>query len=263
MLPCPCVYFVPLGGFMFYDGLTKTVMAGQLVAMVLFSITGLSLLVATGLAFAGWIPWVELAISFAGEPVPWAGQAMQLGLTALFLLLAVYVPTNRQVMMLEATHRKFAISMDDITRAYQTVHLADRKKAFEMTREFDAVRERYEYLRKHPDLPEIDAELLTIAAQMSQQSQDLAQSFAEDRVQRAEDSLRQRKEDAVLLKNRIENANAVSRDLRRQIDDVEFEESSAASQLMRLREDLAELETRIAGSVSQKGPHLRSVSDAS
>ncbi|MEM7724690.1 MAG: DNA repair protein, partial [Pseudomonadota bacterium] len=147
--------------------------------------------------------------------------------------------------------------------SYKAVHLADRQKAFKMTREFDAVRERYEHLRKHPDLPEIDAELLTIAAQMSQQSQDLAQSFAEDRVQRAEESLHQRKEDAELLQARIENANAVSRELRRQIDDVEFEESSAASQLMRLREDLAELETRITGSVSAKGPHLRPVSDAS
>ncbi|MEM7752043.1 MAG: DNA repair protein [Pseudomonadota bacterium] len=248
---------------MIYDGFTKTVMAGQLVAMALFSITGLALLIATGLAFAGVIPWPELAIFYGGEAVPWAGQAAQIAVTALFLLLAIYVPSNRHVMMLEATHRKFALSMDDITKAYKAVHLADRQKAFQMTREFDAVRERYEHLRKHPDLPEIDAELLTIAAQMSQQSQDLAQSFAEDRVQRAEDSLRQRKEDAELLKTRIENANAVSRELRRQIDDVEFEENSAASQLMRLREELAELETRVAGRVSTKGPHLRPVSDAS
>ncbi len=248
---------------MFYEGLTKTVMAGQLVAMFLFSIVGLALLVATGLAFGGVIPWIDLAVSFGGEPVPWAGKAMQIGLTALFLLLAVYVPTNRHVMMLDAAHRNFALSMDDITRAYQAVHLADRRKAFEMNREFDAIQERFEYLRKHPDLPEVDAELLTIAAQMSEQSRDLARNFSEERVQHAEQSLQHRKQEAEELQTRIQNANAVSRTLRRQIEDVEFEESSAANQLMRLREEQAELETRIAGSASQKGPHLRSVSDAS
>ena len=238
-------------------------MAGQLVAMVLFSIVGLMLFAAAGLAFAGILPWLALDVSYGGEAVPWAGQATQIAVTALFLLLAVYVPTNRRIMMLEATHRKFALSMDDITSAYQAAHLADRRKAFEMNREFDAVRERLEYLRTHPDLPEIDAELLTIAAQMSQQSRDLARTFSEDRVRHAEEALRQRKENAAELQSRIENANAVCRSLRRQIEDVEFEEGSAANQLMRLREELAELETKIAGSVSQKGPHLRPVSDAS
>ena len=91
---------------MIYDGFTKTVMAGQLVAMALFSITGLALLIATGLAFAGVIPWPELAIFYGGEAVPWAGQAAQIAVTALFLLLAIYVPSNRHVMKLEATHRK-------------------------------------------------------------------------------------------------------------------------------------------------------------
>ncbi|MDJ0641048.1 MAG: DNA repair protein [Paracoccaceae bacterium] len=251
---------------MFYQGLTKTVMAGQLFAMILFAIIGLALLAATGLAFAGVLPWIDLAVSYGGEAVPWAGAALQTGVTALFLLLAVYVPTNRQVMMLEATHRKFAVSMDDIMHAYKAAHMADRKKAFEMTREFDAVRERYEYLKAHPDLPEIDAELLTIAAQMSQQSRELANEFSDARVQRAEEALRQRKVDAEELRARIEVAQAASRDLRRHIEDVEFQEGSAASQLRNLREDLAELEARIGlKSTMTKGRHLRpvNVNDAS
>ncbi len=235
-------------------------MAGQLIAMVLFSTLGLSLLALTGLAFFGYLPWIELPLSLNGEPVVWAGQAAQIGLTTLFLLLSVYVPTNRHVMMLEASQRDFALSMDDITRAYQAAHLADRKVAFEMSREFDSVRERYEFLRTHPDLPEIDAELLTVAAQMSQQSRDLAKTFSADRVKRAENVLRQRMEDAEELQSRIEAANAASRDLRRQIEDVDFQERSAASQLMRLREDLTELEARIGLKTAVKnGRHLRPV----
>lgn len=251
---------------MFYEGLTKTVMAGQLFAMVFFAFTGLALLAATGLAFAGILPWIDVGVYFGGAAVPWAGQAIQIGLTLLFLLLAVYVPTNRHVMMLEAMHRKFALSMDDITRAYHAAHHADRRKMFEMEREFDAVRERYEYLKTHPDLPEIDAELLTIAAQMSQQSSELAKNFSAARVDRAEDALRQRLEDAEELRGRIEAAQATSRELRRKIEDVEFREGSAASQLRNLREDLAELEARVGLTSAMKtARHLRpvNVNDAS
>ena len=235
---------------------------GQTVAMVLFTLTGLSLLIATALAFAGILPWLELPLFYNGVSIEWAGQAAQIGLTALMLLLAVYVPTNRQVMMLEAAHRDFAVSMDDITNAYRVVHLADRRKTFEMQREFDAVRERFEYLKGHPDLPEIDGELLTIAAQMSQQSRDLARTFSEEMVTRAEESLRQRKKDAEELEERIQTANAASRELRRQLEDVEFAEGSAASQFMRLREQLSEIEARINGKGARKGRHLRPVSDA-
>ncbi len=248
------------GCVMFFEGLTKTVMAGQLVAIAFFSIVGLLLLVSTGMAFAGFLPWIDFALSYGEISIPWAGQAFQIAVTALFLLLAVYVPTTRRIMMLDASHREFVLSMDDITRAYQAAHLADRRKAFELKREFDAVRERYQFLRTHPDLPEIDGELLTIAAQMSQQSRDLANTFSEARVKRAEEALRQRMENAVELQAQIENANAASRNLRRQIEDVDFQERSAASQLMRLREDLADLEARAGLKTAVKnGRHLRPV----
>lgn len=243
-----------------YEVYSKSVAAGQIAAMIIFTIAGLALLTCSALAFAGVLPWVEVAASYGGTQIVWAGQAFQLGLTALFLLLAVYVPTNRQVMMLEAAHRKFAVSMDDITGAYKAAHLADRKQGFEMQREFDAVRERYEYLRKHPDLPEIDAELLTIAAQMSAQSRDLAKTFSDENVARAQDSLKQRLKDAQELQERIQAANAASRDLRREIEDVEYEEGSAASQLMRLRDELVDIEARVANDGARRGRHLRPVS---
>jgi methyl-accepting chemotaxis protein len=248
---------------MFFHGFSKFVAVGQIAAMLIFTLAGISLLAATALAFAGVLPWLDISASFGGAPIAWAGPAAQIALTVLFLLLAVYVPTSRQVLMLEATHREFALSMDDITSAYQAVHLADRKQAFSMQREYDAVRERYEYLKKHPDLPEIDAGLLTIAAQMSQQSRELAKNFSEENVERARESLKQRRRDAEELQERIQTANAASRELRREIEDVEYEEGSARSQLMLLREELAELEARIAGTGARTGRHLRPVSDVS
>ena len=112
----------------------------------------------------------------------------------------------------------------------------------------------------------IDAELLTLAAQMSEQSRDLANTFSEARVERAKESLRQRQQDAEDLQTGIEAANAASREIRRQIEDVEFAEGSAQSQLMLLREELASLEARIGlKSAVKSGRHLRpvNVNDAS
>lgn len=247
---------------MIFLNLSRLSHFGQLIAMFVFTVSGVILLTATGLAFAGILPWLELDVSYYDQPLDRAGQAFQIGVTALVILLAVYVPMNRHVMMLEASHREFSIGMDDITQAYQAVHYADRRAMFEMEREFDSIRERFEYLRKHPDLPEIDAELLTIAAQMSHQSRELAKGFSEEKIARARESLLQRRRDAEELETRIQTANATSRELRREIDDVEFAESSAASQLRRLREDLTELEARIAGEGARKGNHLRPVTDA-
>lgn len=248
---------------MISESLSRFTTYGQLVAMIFFTVTGLALLGATALAYAGVLPWVELDVTYYDQRVEWAGQAFQVGVTILFLLLAVYVPTNRHVMMLEATHRDFALSMDDITRAYKAAHHADRREAFQMEREFDAIRERFEYLRTHPDLPEIDAELLTIAAQMSEQSRELAKAFTEEKVERARASLIERRKDAEELERRIQTANAVSREIRRELDDVEFAESSTASQMRRLREELLELEARIGlKTANQNGRHLRPVGDA-
>lgn len=248
---------------MITESLSRFTIYGQLAAMIFFTATGLALLVASALAFAGVLPWLQLDVAYYGQPVDWAGQAFQIGVTALFLLLAIYVPTNRHVMMLEASHRDFALSMDDITRAYKAVHLADRRDTFRLEREFDAIRERFEYLRTHPDLPEIDGELLTIAAQMSEQSRELARTFSEEKVTRARASLIERRKDAEELETRIQTANAVSREIRRNLEDVEFAESSAASQMRRLREELLELEARIGlKNANQNGRHLRPVGDA-
>lgn len=238
----------------------KIVNFGQLAAMAVLSGAALLGAATSGLAFAGILPWPQLAISYAGEAVPWAGMVLQLGLTALLIMVALFLPSARRVMRLEMSHRAFQIDMDDVTRAYRAAHMADRAETFQMRREFDAVRERYQFLKDHPDLAEMDAELLTIAAQMSEQTRELAEVYSDEKVTRARESLVQRHADAKGLDERIQQAFADARELKRLMEDVDAEESSVASQLDRLRGEVADLGVFGTDFVrSKRVPHLASV----
>jgi hypothetical protein len=238
----------------------KIVNFGQLAAMGILGGAALFGAVASGLAFAGVLSWPQLEITYAGEPVPWAGMALQLGVTALLFMIALFLPSTRRVMRLETSHREFAVNMDDVTNAYRAAHMADRAETFQMRREFDAVRERYQFLKEHPGLAEMDAELLTIAAQMSEQSRELAEVYSDEKVARARESLVQRQADAKELDERIQQAFADARELKRLMDDVDAEESSVASQLNRLRAEVADLGVFEPEFVpARRVPHLASV----
>ncbi len=229
--------------------------------MALVGLAAIVSLFATILASAGVLPWPAISVSYAGADLPWFGQALQIGVTALLVLLAATFPAAHRVMRLETSHRRFEIGMDDITRAYRAAHMADRAEMFAMHREFDAVRERYKHLRDLPELAEIDAELLTVAAQMSEQSRELAETFSDDKVARAKESLKQRLHDTETLQARIQSAHAAIREIRRLTDEVDIEESTVAAQLARLREELAEIDglRPDPGPGKKKVAHLKSV----
>ncbi len=74
------------------------------------------------------------------------------------------------------------------------------------------MRARLDHLSKHPDLSQMEPELLQLAAQMSMQSRELARAFSDPKVARARIFLQQRQEDAHTLSERIARARA---DLRR------------------------------------------------
>ena len=237
---------------------------GQIAAMLVMGTAAAVSVAATGLAFAGILPWPEIAVAYGATEVAWAGKALQIGATVLLVTLMVFLPSARRVLRLETSHRQFQIGMDDITRAYRAAHLADRSEIFEMQREFDAVRERYQYLRDNPDLAEIDAELLTIAAQMSEQSREFAKKYSVSRIARAREALLQRRADAEALHERIQVAHAGLREVRRLMEDVDVEESSVEAQIRRLREEVAELDLARAEPKpgTAKKPHLKSVKPA-
>lgn len=216
----------------------------QCTAMGIIALAALAVLSSAALAALGVLPWLELDLRIDGTALPWAGPALQIGFGVLLVLLLMFVPSALRVLKLEARHRDFTVSMDDVVRAYTLAHSADRKRAFTMDGEFDGIRERYNFLRDHPDLPEIDAELMTIAAQMSHQSRDLAAIWSEEKVDRIHAALSARKTDADELQGLIQTAHAHARDIRHRLEDVEMDEASVASQLDMLREDMADIAKR-------------------
>lgn len=252
-----------LGSVMILKGYLQLVTAGQFVAMGLIAVAAFSGMIASMGAMTGLLPWLHMNVFFGATEVAWFGAAVQIGVTVFLLALAVFLPSARRVLALENSHRRFEIDMDDVTRAYRAAHAADRAEAFRMRREFDAVRERFQNLRNDPALDEIDAELLTIAAQMSEQSRGLAEEFADVRVARVKESLMQRRLDAEVLQARIQAAYADTRELRRLIEDVDLEESAVAAQIERLREELAELGVLPEGKKAKgKVRHLKTVGPA-
>src|SRR5690606_8855296 len=125
-----------------------------------------SLLAATGLA-----PWRGLPATLGATPVE-AGPAVQLAATALLVGLGLFLPSGARVHALETSARRFHATMWDVARAYQMAHAADRDGVFTLRSEFDSVRERLAWLRRHPDLSSLEPQVLELAAQMSHESRE-------------------------------------------------------------------------------------------
>ncbi len=204
-------------------------------AAALFAVT------TTILSAIGILPWLSLQAGLSNGATIDAGIYIQIGLTALILMLVFYLPSNARMMALENTHRKFTMNMQDVAGAYQVAHAADRSGAFALASEFDAVKERMAFLRDHPDLQGLEPQVLELAAQMSQISQELAETYGDTKVERARAFLRQRQEEVEQFQQRIEEAQIIQHELRQWTRDIEIEESIAKSQLARLRDELFDL----------------------
>lgn len=210
----------------------------QRLAVVVFSISAIGLTGVTLMAAFGAAPWLEFSVDIDGTAYDQAGMYAQIGLTVLALLLCFFLPTNARIMRLENSHRRFAIGMQDIARAYAVAHGADRDGLFRLSSEFDAVRERLAYLRDHPDLDRLEPDLLEVAAQMSHISRELADVYSVEKVARARDFLRQRQEEIACFNTRIDQAKQVASEMKHWLHEVELEEAVAASQLQRLQDEL-------------------------
>jgi len=218
-------------------------------AAAAFSALGVTILSATGA-----IPWLTLSVSFGDITWPLAGPWVQAGMTVLLLLLLTFVPGNLRMLMLERSHRNFRVSMQDVARAYHLCHTADRAGVFTLSSEFDAVRERIAHLRDHPDLAALESDVLTLAAQMSQQARHLAEVYSDEKVARAKAFLAERQQEAEAQQARIVEALHVAREIRRWADQVEVEEAIVASQLSRLDEQLQSVLPTLGYGFEDAGP---------
>ncbi len=210
----------------------------QHIALLLFVLIAIFLVTATGLALAGVWPWPDLSLSLNGAPLPDAGKWAQIALTGFMLSLCFFLPSSSRILRLENTHRSFSINMDDIRRAYVAAHAADREGVFTLAEEFDQMRARLHALRDHPDLGELEPELLEVAAQMSFESRTLAQRYSDLNVDRARSFLVQRQQELRAFNDRIEHAKAINSEFKNWINRIELDEAVAVSQMKRLIEEL-------------------------
>ncbi|MBT8460511.1 MAG: DNA repair protein [Boseongicola sp.] len=209
--------------------------------MFLFASMAASTAVAISLFATGLEPWPVLLIQLQSGDLVNIAPALIAAVCVLSALLLAFMPANWRVLALENSHRSFRMRMEDVTQAYMVAHAADREGTFQMSSEFDAVRERILFLRDHPDLGELEPDVLDVAAQMSRISEDLASRYSDNKVTRAKSFLAQRRDEAALTDARIENALEATREMRRLIEAVEMEESVAASRLDQLRGELDSL----------------------
>jgi hypothetical protein len=215
--------------------------AVQQISTFILVIAALGATVATGLAGLGLLPWLELPVALGGATVVNAGMIAQIGFTVLLLVLAGFLPMQARVRRLEVTNRDFHISMADVARAYQYVHQADREGAFQLSREFDAMRDRMEWMRNHPDLAEMEHDVLQAAAQMSVESRALAQTYSDEKVERARSFLRERQHEVEDYRQRISMAQSTVGEIKRWMQAISVEEGLAEKQMERLQKDLAEV----------------------
>ncbi|THD84448.1 DNA repair protein [Aliigemmobacter aestuarii] len=211
------------------------------IAFVLIIVAAVVMVGLTGAAASGVIEWPNLLMSYGGRSVTGAGMYAQIGLTLLLCLLCFFLPANARMARLERSHRSFQISMQDVKRAYELAHAADRRGVFSLSTEFEAMRQRMEHLRKHPDLSLIEPELLELAAQMSFESRDLARAYSDDKVARARAFLKSRQEEAEQMQDRIKLATYTANELRRWLEDIQAEERQNNEQIRRLEADLREV----------------------
>ncbi|WP_299280498.1 DNA repair protein [uncultured Tateyamaria sp.] len=214
----------------------------QRISLILFAALAVILLVSTGLAAAGIWPWVDLAVQWNGQSITNAGLYAQVGLTVFALTLCFFLPSNWRILQLETSHRRFDISLDDVTRAYHLAHTADRQGAFRINDAFDEMRDRMMHMRDHPDLAQLEPEVLELAAKMSHVSRDLAEAFSDDRVERARSFIKERQFEVDRFNERLAHATAIQSEFSLWINRIELDEAVARTQMERL---LDELETML------------------
>lgn len=192
-------------------------------------------------ALLGAMPWIDLPMSVGGVEILHAGMIGQIALTVIVLALTGFLPANARMRRLELTSRDFHLSMNDVAQAYAFVHAADRDGTFQLSREFDTMRDRIEWMRNHPDLAGMEHDVLQIAAQMSVESRDIAEVYSSEKVDRARSFLRQRQQEVEDYRQKISMAQATVQEIKRWMQAVSVEEGLAEKQLERLQKDLAEV----------------------
>lgn len=213
---------------------------------------------ACAFGLAGWIVW---NVTLGETLYAWAGTAAQIAGTLLLAGLCFFLPSHKRITTLETSHRSFQIGMTDVANAYALAHAEDRRGAFQLSGEFDAIRERLGFLRAHPDLGQLEPSILEAAAQMSHISSEMADIYSDQKVERARNILKERQHEIGMFNERLSQAKQVSTELKGWLAEVEMEEAVARAQLDRLIDDLADVLPALGLEVTTTSPEIEDHSD--
>ena len=198
----------------------------------------------------GVLPWLTLPLQFGDILIPEGGMYVQIGLTAVIICLCSILPAYSRMLRLEESHRDFRISMEDVGQAYAACHAADREGFFQLSREFDAVRERMAFLQEHPELETLEPQILEIASQMSIESHHLSQTFSVEKVERARSFLKQRQKEIAGFEQALERARNSCFELSALAEKIEDDE-------IKLGEKRREVEEKLRTALVELGFELR------
>lgn len=218
----------------------------QRLSIAIITVAALGMAAYTIACAFGVAPWLDVSLNFGTYILADAGIFVQISITVLALTLLFYLPSHARMMALETSHRSFHVNMRDVARAYAASHQADREGVFTLSSEFDSIRDRIAFLRRHPDLDALETDVMELAAQMSHVSRELAHTYSDTNVQRARDFLISRQEDIAEFEDRVRLAKNVAEELTRWRTRVELEESIAQSQMDQLRRELEDILPELA-----------------
>ena len=215
--------------------------AGARLAQGVVVATALAAVAACCAAVLGRLPWLVLPLSLDGTGSVDAGPWVQGALSVLLVALCFLIPGSVRVLRLETSHRRFHATMEDVARAFYAAHAADRRGVFRFRNEFDAVRERLRFLRDHPDLGELDPEVLELAAQMSHVGRDLARVYSVEKIEEARATLTRRGDQAARLEAEIDRISCALASIRARLEAVAAREERATERIAALRDEVEAL----------------------
>lgn len=229
----------------------------QILAIGILGVASAGLVGSAIAAALGVIPWLTLPLTFGDTQVAEAGTYLQIGLGILTASLLFMIPSNKRILALEHSHRDFQIGMDDVARAYYVCHAADRAGTFTLSAEFDSVRERLHFLRNHPDLGQLEAGVLEVAAQMSQQSRELSDIYSDENVARARDFLRQRQTEVETQRQKISDAMKACKEITDWSEQIAQDESAIDAELRALDDTVRTALPPLGYDIVRTGPQSR------
>jgi len=203
-----------------------------IVRRVLFWLVITTLIAIAGLAW-WWLALIKLGHTIAPEVIITGidrGETVVLLLAIMCSCFPAAMWAGGQPLKRAELEHAFRVKMDDVVRAYYAAHAADRSGVFKLTGEFDAMRERMEWLSDHPELQALTPDLRLLGAQMSIVTRDLARRYSDEVVQEVDDLLTHSERDCDQFEEQVNRSLEAQAAIRTRVQKLDLRYATAYSQ---------------------------------